>query len=411
MNLYKREEYLKQIRGFYNDTMIKVITGIRRCGKSSLLQSIIEELRENGVNEKDIINIELDKRPYKNIKSPNELENLIDEKIKDSDFKYLFLDEIENVQGFETVINSYREEGNISIFITGSNSYLLSGELVTKLTGRYIEIEMRPLTFYEYIDMKKHYEKVVDEDIYIEFEQYIKEGGFPGAIFYDSYEDKMQYTSNIISQIFEKDIKKNNKIRNVAIFEVIQNYVINNFGNIISIKHIVDYLKSDVKVNVERKTINRYLEILENAKIIYPCELFDMKSKKTLKGDKKYYLADISIYFSRNTDNRINYGPVLENIMYNYLRSKNYNLSVGRINGLECDFIARKNFDKYYYIQVTMSIAEKQAEEREYRPFYKIKELYPRYLFTMDHLLQNRDGIYSKNIVNFVSNNEELVNS
>ncbi len=411
MDLYKREEYLRQIRGFYNDTMIKVITGIRRCGKSSLLQSIIEELKANGINEKDIINIELDKRPYKNITKPKELEKLIDEKILDSDFKYLFLDEIENVKGFETVINSFREEGNISIFITGSNSYLLSGELVTKLTGRYIEIEMRPLTFYEYIDMKKHYGKSVNEDIYLEFEQYIKEGGFPGAIFYDNYEDKMQYTASIISQIFEKDIKKNNKIRNVSIFEVIQNYVINNFGNIISIKHIVDYLKNDVKVNVERKTVKRYLELLENAKIIYPCELFDMKSKQTLKGDKKYYLADVSIYFARNTDNRINYGPVLENIMFNYLRSKNYKLSVGRINGLECDFIARKNFDKYYYIQVTLSIAEKQAEEREYRPFYKIKELYPRYLFTMDHLLQSRDGIYTENLVNFVSNNEELINS
>ena len=411
MDIYKREEYLKQIRGFYKDTMIKVITGIRRCGKSSLLQAIINELKENGIEEKDIINIELDKRPYKNITKPEELEKLIDEKITDSSFKYLFLDEIENVKGFEPVINSFREEGNISIFITGSNSYLLSGELVTKLTGRYIEVEMRTLTFYEYVDMKKFYGKEVNEDIYLEFEEYIKNGGFPGAIFYDNYEDKIQYTSNIITQIFEKDIRKNNKIRNVSIFEVIQNYVINNFGNVISIKHIIDYLKNDVKVNVERKTVKRYLELLENAKIIYPCELFDMKSKQTLKREKKYYLADVSIYFSRNTDNRVNYGPVLENIIYNYLRSKNYKLSVGKIGGLECDFIARKNFDKYYYIQVTQSIAEKKAEEREYRPFYKIKELYPRYLFTMDHLLQNRDGIHAENIVNFVLKNKDLINN
>ena len=151
--LYKREEYLKRIRGFYNDTMIKVITGIRRCGKSYLLKTIIEELKENGVNTKDIIYIELDKKEYRNINTPEELEQIIDDLVLDNDFKYLFIDEVQNVNGFETIINSYREEGNYSIFLTGSNSYLLSGELVTKLTGRYIEIEMLPLNFYEYVDM------------------------------------------------------------------------------------------------------------------------------------------------------------------------------------------------------------------------------------------------------------------
>ena len=152
--LYKREDYLKKIRGFYNDTMIKVITGIRRCGKSYLLKTIIEELKDSGVLDKDIIYIELDRRGYKNIKTSEELENIIDELIIDDEFKYIFIDEVQNVIGFETVINAYREEGNCSIFLTGSNSYLLSGELVTKLTGRHIEIEMLPLTFYEYVDMK-----------------------------------------------------------------------------------------------------------------------------------------------------------------------------------------------------------------------------------------------------------------
>ena len=150
--IYKREDYLLKIRGFYDDSnMIKVITGIRRCGKSFLLKMIIEELKEKGVSDKDIINIELDKKEYKKIKTPDELEQVIEKYIKDKDFKYLFLDEIENVKGFETVINAYREEGNFSIFITGSNSYLLSGELISKLTDRYIEIEMLPLNFYEYV--------------------------------------------------------------------------------------------------------------------------------------------------------------------------------------------------------------------------------------------------------------------
>lgn len=406
--IYKREEYLKKIRGFYNDDMIKVVSGIRRCGKSYLLKSVIEELLESGVNKKDIIYIELDKKENKEITTPKQLEKLIDSKIIDKDFKYLFLDEIENVKDYETLINSYREEGNFSIFITGSNSYLLSGELATKLTGRYIEIEMLPLSFYEYVDMKKFLNKKVNENIYLEFEEYVRNGGFPKSLYYDSYEEKMMYTSNVINQIFEKDIKVSNRINDRNLFEVIEKFIVNNFGAVISIKNIQDYLKKQVKVNVDRRTIKRYIDILEKAKIIYPCELFDIKSKSVLKGDKKYYLADLSIYFALNTDNRINYGSVLENVMFSYLKSKGYSLSVGYIGELECDFIARKNFDDYYYIQVSMSIADEKVEEREYRPFYKIKDMYPRYLFTMDLLQQRRDGIKHLNIVDFIYNNKDL---
>ena len=406
--IYKREEYLKKIRGFYDDDMIKVVSGIRRCGKSYLLKSVIEELLESGVNKKDIIYIELDKKENKEITTPEQLEKLIDSKITDKDFKYLFLDEIENVKDYETLINSYREEGNFSIFITGSNSYLLSGELATKLTGRYIEIEMLPLSFYEYTDMKKFLNKKVNENIYLEFEEYVRNGGFPKSLYYDSYEEKMLYTSNVINQIFEKDIKVSNRINDRNLFEVIEKFIVNNFGAVISIKNIQDYLKKQVKVNVDRRTIKRYIDILEKAKIIYPCELFDIKSKSVLKGDKKYYLADLSIYFALNTDNRINYGPVLKNVMFSYLKSKGYSLSVAYIGELECDFIARKNFDDYYYIQVSMSIADEKVEEREYRPFYKIKDMYPRYLFTMDLLQQRRDGIKHLNMVDFIYNNKEL---
>ena len=406
--IYKRENYLKKIRGFYKDDMIKVISGIRRCGKSFFLKSIIQELLDNGVQEKDIIYIELDKKGYKNIKTSKQLEKAIDEQIIDNDFKYLFIDEIQNVKGFETLINSYREEGNISIFITGSNSYLLSGELVTKLTGRYIEIEMMTLSFYEYVDMKRFLNKSVNENIYLEFEEYIRNGGFPKSLYYDNYEEKITYTSSVINQIFEKDIKTSNRINDKALFERIQKFVINNFGAVISVKNIYNYLKNEVKINADRRTIKRYLDILEKAKIIYSCDLFDIKSKSVLKGEKKYYLADLSIYYSQNTDNRINYGPVLENVIYSYLKSKNYKLSVGYIGKLECDFIARANYDDYYYIQVSKDISNKDTEEREYRPFYMIKELYPRYLFTMDMLLQKRDGVNHVNIGDFIYNNKDL---
>ena len=407
--IYKREDYLSKIRGFYNDTMIKVITGIRGCGKSYLLKTIVEELKDDGVNEKDIIYIELDKKGYKNVSSPEQLEKLIDSLILDNDFKYLFVDEVQNVEGFEALINSYREEGRFSIFLTGSNSYLLSGELVTKLTGRYIEVEMLPLNFYEYVDMKKFMGKEVSVNIYNEFEEFIRNGGFPGLLNYDRYEDKLLYTENVIKQIFEKDIKTHKKIKDTALFEVVQKFVINNFGAIISVGSIYDYLTKSENVNVDRRTIKSYIEILENAKIIYPCDLFDIKSKKVLDGEKKYYLADLSIYFALNTDNRINYGPVLENTLFSYLKSKNYSLSVGKIGNLECDFIARRGIDEYFYIQVSKNIDDKKTEEREYKPFYEIKELYPRYLFVLDLILQkNINGINNVNIVDFIYNKADL---
>ena len=407
--IYRREDYLNKIRGFYHDTMIKVITGIRRCGKSYLLKAIIEELKENGISEKDIIYIELDSKKYKDIKTPKELEKAIDDLIVDNSFKYLFIDEVQNVQGFENVINSYREEQNYSIFLTGSNSYLLSGELITKLTGRYIEVEMLPLNFYEYVDMKKNMGKEVDMNIYHEFEEYIRNGGFPGSVKYDTYEDKLLYTKNVINQIFEKDIKNHKKIKDKALFEVIEKFVVNNFGSIISVGSIYNYLTKEEKKSIDRRTIKNYIEILENAKIIYPCDLFDIKSKKVLDGEKKYYLADLSIYFALNTDNRINYGPVLENVLFSYLKSLNYSLSVGKIGNLECDFIARRGIDEYFYIQVTKSIDDEKTEEREYKPFYNIKEMYPRYLFMTDLVLQkNIAGINNVNIVDFIYNKEDL---
>lgn len=409
MEYYRRENYLKRIRNFYNDgSIIKVITGIRRCGKSTLLKTIVEELQEKGIPEKDIIFIELDRKEFKKIVTPEQLEVEIDKRITDNDFKYLFIDEIENVRNFEPVINAYREEGNISVFITGSNSYLLSGELITKLTGRYIEFEMMPLNFYEYIGMKKFLNKEINSNIYIEFEDFIKNGGFPGALYYDDFEDKITYISSVVKQIFEKDIKTNNKIKDVALFEVIEKFIINNFGSIISVSSIYEYLVKKEKIKVDRRTLKRYIDILEKAKIIYSCDLFDIKSKMVLKDEKKYYLADFSIYYTLNTDNRISYGPMLENIVYNYLKSKNYNLSVGKIGKLECDFIARKDFDKYFYIQVSKTIADETVEEREYKPFYEIKNMYPKYLFTSDVLLQDRDGVINVNIADFIYNNQEL---
>ena len=415
--LYIREKYLKKLRGFYDDVdMIKVITGVRRCGKSSLMNMVCDEIKANGVEDDNIIYIHLDKRPYKSIKTTDKLEEVIDSKVAGGDgIKYLFIDEIQNVKGFEESINAYREEGNYSIFITGSNSYLLSGELMTKLTGRYIEFEMTTLTFDEYIGIKRFFGKKIDTNTDAEFINYITEGGFPLAAKYNSYEDKMMYVESVIGEIFEKDIKKNNKIRKKNLFKKVQTYIINNFGSTTSVNSICDFFRKNGE-NVSKVTIYNYLEILENAKIISKCERFDMKSKRSLNGEEKYYLSDLSFYFSINTDARINYGPVLENIVYNYMLSLGYKVSVGKIGKLEVDFILRKHFDEYAYVQVARTIDNDNydeegnniTEEREYRPFTKLADGYPKYLLTMDKLLQKRNGVKHLNIVDMMLNNVEL---
>ncbi len=409
MKLYKREKYLKKIRGFYDACdIIKVITGIRRCGKSSFLEMIKEELIEKGVKEENIIFINLDKRGYKSIRMPEELEKAIDLNIKSNDINYLFIDEIQNVKNFEELINAYREEGNFSIFITGSNSYLLSGELMTKLTGRYIEFEMFPLGFDEYIEMKRFYNKIINNNIMIEFNEFIINGGFPRNILFDDPIDRKTYIKGLVSEIFEKDIKRRTKIKDKETFELVKKFVVNNFGSLTSISSIEKSLiKSGVKIT--RPTIKKYIQTLVDAKILYECYIFDTKSKRVLAGEKKYYLADTSIYFSQTTDNRINYGPCLENIVYFYAKSLGYEVSVGRIGKLECDFILRGNDLDYYYIQVAQTIlASKETEDREYRSLEMIKDNYPKYLMTCDYLLQKRNGIIHCNIVDFISNGEKF---
>mgnify|MGYP000484144596 FL=1 len=406
MILYKREEYLKRIRGFYHDTeIIKVITGVRRCGKSSLMLTIKEELLNNGINEENCIFIDLDSRKYNTIKTDKDLEKLLDSYDNIKGIKYVFIDEIQNIQNFEEVINAFRIDGEYSIFITGSNSYLLSGELATKLTGRYIEFEIFTLSFYEYIEMKKFYKKTIDTNIISELNNYIIEGGFPKTIQYDSIIDKRTYTRAVVEEIFEKDIKKRVKVRTIETFNLVKNFIINNYGQTMSVLSIQKGLEN-AGIKVRRETINKYIEILINAKIIYQCDRFDMKSKRALKGEKKYYLSDSSFYYVLNTDNRINYGPALENVVYTYARSKKYTVSVGRIGLLECDFILRDDHLNYSYLQIAYTILDSiKTEDREYAPLESIKDNYPKYVLTTDFLIQKRNGIIHANIANFIEDN------
>lgn len=410
MNLYKREKYLKKIRPFYSEEdLIKVITGVRRCGKSSLMETICDELKQTmGVKDEQIIYIDLDSRKNRNIKTADALETLIESQTTPKEKIYLFIDEIQNVDSFEEVINGYRTDGGYSIFITGSNSYLLSGEMSTKLTGRYIEFELYTLSFDEYLEMKRFYNKDINPNTIVELNNYILEGGFPRTIQFDDLQVKRTYTESVVREIFEKDIRKRVKIRNREAFESVEHFIINNFGATTSISGLQESLEKN-GMKISRATLSNYIKILVDAKILYECSRFDMKSKRSLSGEKKYYVSDLSFYFSLNTDNKINYGPVLENIVYFYAKIQGYSISVGRIGKLECDFILRDHKMNYAYVQVAYTIAlSKITEDREYKSLESIRDNYPKYVMTTDYLLQNRNGIKHVNLIDFIISNSKF---
>ena len=298
-DLFSREKYLSKIRGFYHECeLIKVLTGVRRCGKSSIMTLIMRELIEQGINEENILYFNLDKKPYININTADKLDALIEKNNTAQGKKYLFIDEVQNVKNFEPVLNAWREEGDFSIFITGSNSYLLSGELVTKLTGRYIEFNILPFTLDEYLKAKEYFNKPLSPNPQIELQNYILEGGFPYALKLDAMDDKRTYVVNLIAEIFDKDIRKRVKIRNKSVFDAVMDYIINNFGATTSINNIVEDLAKN-GINVKRETVNRYIEALVDAKIIMPCNRFDMKFYYDLNYARTY---EVETFFVRRKE-------------------------------------------------------------------------------------------------------------
>lgn len=411
-NVYPREKYLKKIRPFYDSDIIKVITGIRRCGKSFILKAIMNELIDRGIPKTQIIYIPLDRRGYKNIKTSEELETKIESMLGDDENYYLFIDEVQNVFGFESVIHAYAEEG-YSIFLTGSNSYLLSDEISTKLTGRYLNFETFTLDFSEYLEMKRFFKKKIDQDIYVEFEEYILNGGFPKTIEFDDIQARQTYTRGIISEIFEKDVKTRKRISNVPVYERVQSFLLNNYSAPFSLSNLLECLEKE-GYKTKATTVRGYIEDLKKAKIIYECNRFDLKSKKSLRREQKYYLSDLAIYFAMNTNNRLCYGPSLENMVYLYLASQDYQISIGKIGKLECDFITRNTSGDYAYIQVIYTMqgedikATERIKEREYRPFRKIRDGYPRYIVSLDRFRDQQEGVHHINAIDLFLGKEKI---
>ena len=395
-----RDIYLTRLIKFKNKPLIKVITGIRRCGKSTLLSLFENHLIASGVEKDHIIRMNFESFEFDGIYSYKELYAYIKERLKcNSNKHYILLDEVQQVSSWEKVINSFLVDANVDIYITGSNAYLLSSELSTLLSGRYVEIKMQPLSFKEYLDFTE-----IDEESTLpeKFNQYLRFGGLPTVVeLMDNQDTIGPFLEGIYNTVLMKDVIERNGVRDAALLENILKYIAANIGSIVSTKKISDYLTSSGRKTTS-DTIDNYLKMLENAFIIYKANRYDLKGKMFLKTLEKYYIVDMGIRNQltglRNTD----YGHVLENIVYLELLRRGYAVTIGKIGSLEVDFVATKADEKVYY-QVSATILDEQTRERELRPLKSISDNYPKYILTMDQLVFNDySGIKVKNVIDFL---------
>jgi len=395
--MVKRELYLNQIIPLIDNELIKVITGIRRCGKSYMLGLTIDELLNRGINEKNIILINFESAKYRNVKNSRELDLLIKSLIENINGKvYLFFDEIQNVDGWELSINACRVDWDCDIYITGSNSKLLSGELATYLTGRYFEVKMYPFSYKEFLDFKG----VNSSDAM--FKEYVEYGGLP-QIFNLRKEDKLKNLNDIFNSILYYDILSRFKVRNVELFERLIIFLMDNTGKIFSASSICDYLKKEVQIEVAPKTIYNYINYLCQSRLINKVQRENIEGKEILKLLEKYYVTDHGFNQVYNGRNITNISRTIENIVYIELLRNGYEVNIGQSNDFEIDFIAKKD-KQIVYIQVSYLLYSEETVEREFRSLLKVKDNYPKYVISMDHLDFSRDGIIHQNLLDFLIN-------
>ena len=395
-----RDLYLNQLIQFRDKKIIKVITGLRRSGKSTLLSLFENHLIASGVDRKHIIRMNFELFELDEITSYKELHAYIKEHINDTNKKYyILLDEVQQVSSWEKVINSFLVDANVDIYITGSNAYLLSSELSTLLSGRYVEIKMQPLSFKEYLDFLESDKEMILQE---KFNQYLKYGGLPTvAELLDSPDTIGPFLEGIYNTVLIKDVIERNGVRDAALLENILKFIAANIGNIVSTKKISDYLNSSGRKTTS-DTIDNYLKMLENAFIIYKANRYDLKGKMFLKTLEKYYIVDIGIRNRLTSLGNTDYGHILENIVYLELLRRGYEVTIGKIGSLEVDFVASKTKEKIYY-QVSATIMDKKTRERELRPLESIPDNYPKFILTMDQSPFNDfAGIKVINIIDFL---------
>jgi len=400
--MLKRDEYIKQIVPFIDKDVIKVLTGIRRSGKSVMLKLLMEELKNRGINENQFIYINFENLKYRNLKNYERLYDFILNKVDDK-YKsyYIFLDEIQEVEEWERCVNSLRvdEDFKFDIYITGSNAKLLSGELSTYLAGRYIEFVVYPFSFKEFFEIMK--EKNKEIDLKEAFQDYVKFGGMPFLHNLDyNFEASMQYLQDLYASIILKDITQRNNIRDTDLLERIINYVVMNIGNTFSATSISKFFKSENR-KVATETILNYIKACEEAFLVYRVARNDLLGKKILNVNEKYYIADHGIREAIMENNQKNINQVLENIVYFEMLRRGYNVKIGKVDNLEVDFVCKKN-DETIYIQVSYLLASEDTKEREFSVLENIKDNYPKYVLSMDEFDMSRNGIKHVNLIEFL---------
>lgn len=406
--MINRPNYLQQLKPFINTPLIKVMTGIRRSGKSTVMKLLREELISQGIAEQQIIHINFESFAFSDFKTANKLYMLVKEKILTTDKYYLLLDEIQEVSEWEKAVNAFMVDFNLDLYITGSNSHLLSSELSTYLAGRYVEIPIFTLSFQEFLDFKTAYSPETSSNPTALFHEYLRKGGFP-MVHTANYEAETVYkiVQDIYASVILRDTVQRHKIRDVELLERIVKYAFDNIGNTFSGKNVADYFKSQQR-KIDLNTVYNYLKALESAFILHRVERFDIKGKEILKTQEKFYLGDVSLLYATMGFRTSLISGILENLVYLELKRRGYQVYIGKLDKQEIDFIAQKQNEKIY-IQVAYKLESEETVKREFSPLQEIADNYPKYVITMDELWkENLGGVEHLYIVDFLLNNNHI---
>lgn len=400
--MIKRENYLSRIRGFYESDLVKILVGIRRCGKSVILNQIIEELKESGCDDNHIIYINFEYIEYEELKDYKKLNKYVKNQLLDKNKYYIFLDEIQKVENFEEVVNSLRAStNNISIFITGSNSKLLSQELSSVLSGRYVIFNIFPLSYKEFIELSK--KKPKDEDTFWNF---VKWGGLPNRCQFENVNNIKDYLHSVFDSIILRDVVDRLGLKDTVLFNLLLQYIVDTTGREFSAENVINFLKTEGK-SISTETLYIYLDALCKALIIRKIYRYDIHGKAILKTLNKYYMTDLGIAQIKNNDFEINKSFAIENVVYNELLQRGYDVYIGKIKDKEVDFIAIKDNIKKYY-QVSYLLVNDDVIEREFGAFKVIDDNYPKYVLSLDKTNFSQKGIIHKNIIDWLLENDNI---
>ena len=398
--MLKRELYLSQIRGFYHSDLVKILVGIRRCGKSVILNQIIEEIKEEGVDDNHIININFEFIEFEELRDYKKLNVYIKSKITDQNMYYIFLDEIQNVNRFEDVVNSLRASlKNISIFITGSNSKLLSDELSTVLSGRYVLFHIYPLSYKEFIALTE--KDPYDED---SFWNYARWGGLPNRCEFSNETDIKNYLYSVFDSIILRDIVKRLKLQDTTLFDLLLQYLIDTTGREFSSENVIKYLEKENR-KISTETLYTYVSALCKALILQRVYRYDVHGKAVLKTLNKYYVTDLGIAQIKHNNTSFKNFLILENVVYNELKVRGYEIYIGKTKSGEIDFVIKKD-GNIKYIQVSYGLNSPEVIEREFGAFKTISDHYPKYVISLDQEDYSQDGVKHINLIDFLMSDE-----